>query len=64
MNEETIKIRYNVTYEKSYTFPAHANDEDCEIEERIYNEMPIKEDEYTDAKVIRFEEPTIIDRGF
>ena len=47
MNEETIKIRYNVTYEKSYTFPAHADDEDCEIEERIYNEMPTKEDNYT-----------------
>lgn len=64
MNEETIKIKYNVTYEKSYTFPAHANEEDYEIEERIYDEMPTKEDEYTDAKVIRFEEPTLIDRGF
>lgn len=64
MNEETIKIRYNVTYEKSLKVPSHANDENCEIEEQIYNEMPTKEDEYTDAKVIRFEEPTIIDRGF
>ena len=64
MNEETIKIRYNVTYEKSLKVLAHANHEDCQIEEQIYYEMPTKEDEYTDAKVIRFEEPTIIYRGF
>lgn len=64
MNEETIKIRYNVTYEKTMIVPAHVNEEDYEIEELIYNEMPTKEDDYTDAKVIRFEEPTIIDRGF
>lgn len=61
--EETIKIKYNVEFEKTITFPAHYNDEDWELEEQIHNHMQTNKDEYTDGKVRWIEEPTITDRG-
>ncbi|MEP9851516.1 hypothetical protein ABDK10_02345 [Staphylococcus aureus] len=64
MNEETIKVRYDITYEKTMIVPAHSNEEDSEIEERIGNHMFNNMDDYTDAEVKEHSEPTIIDRGF
>lgn len=62
-DEETMKIRYSIEFEKTITFPAHPNDEDWEIEEAIHNHMQTNQDEYTDGKVRWIEEPTITDRG-
>lgn len=44
--------------------PTHVNEEDYEIEERIGNHMFQHMDDYTDAEVTGYSEPTIIDRGF
>lgn len=64
MNEETIKVRYYITYEKTMIVPTHVNEEDGEIEERIGHHMFNHMEDYTDAEVKGHSEPTIIDRGF
>lgn len=63
MDEERIKIKYNVEFEKTITFPAKPNDDNWELEEQIHNHMQTNKDEYTDGKVRWIEEPTITDRG-
>lgn len=64
INEQTVKIRYNVTYEKSMVVRADDNEEDYEVEERIGKDMDIHIDDYTDAEVKDYGEPKIIDRGY
>lgn len=64
MEEETVKIKYTVTYRKTVTVPAHYNEEDFEVEERIGLYMDNSIIDYTDAEVIEHSEPTIIDRNF
>ncbi|AVQ36607.1 hypothetical protein [Staphylococcus kloosii] len=61
--EETIKIKYNIEFEKTITFPTHPNDDNWELEEQIHNHMHTNKEEYTDGKVRWIEEPTITDRG-
>ncbi|MDT3959509.1 hypothetical protein [Staphylococcus kloosii] len=61
--EETIKIKYNVEFEKTITFPVHANDDNWELEEQIHNHMQTNKEDYTDGKVRWIEEPTITERG-
>ncbi|GEQ01482.1 hypothetical protein D8062_09845 [Staphylococcus aureus] len=62
MNEETIKIKYNIEFEKTIVFPAHPEDDNWELEEEIHRHMKKNEFDYTDGKVRFIEEPTITDR--
>lgn len=63
MNEETIKIKYTIEYEKTIIFPTHVNEENTAIEERINNDMDRDINEYTDSKIRDYSGSTIIDRG-
>lgn len=62
MNEETIKIKYNIEFEKTIIFPARPDIDNWELEEKIHRHMEKNEFDYTDGKVRFIEEPTITDR--
>ncbi|MDG0843137.1 hypothetical protein M4L39_06755 [Staphylococcus equorum] len=65
MNEETIKIKYTIEYERQYTFPAHVDEPSEYVEGRISNHMFTNLDDYTDTSLFKdINKVEIIDRGF
>ncbi|AYX89327.1 hypothetical protein [Staphylococcus cohnii] len=65
MNEETLKIKYTIEYERQYTFPAKNGEPDNDVEHRISNHMITNLDDYTDENLFRdIIDVKIIDRGY
>jgi hypothetical protein len=63
MDEETIKIKYSIEFEKTITFPAGPNDENWILEEQIHNHMQTNHDDFIEGEVRWINKPHIEDRG-
>lgn len=62
-DEETMKIRYSIEFEKTITFPAHYNDENWELAEEIHDYMQTNQEDFIEGEVRWINKPHIEDRG-
>lgn len=60
MQEQTVKIRYDASFEKEVTMTRYDNEEENEFIERIEQDMEKYKNDYLDGYFIEFSEPKVI----
>ena len=61
MNEETIKIKYTASFEKTVPFIQRPNEEVNDVLDRIGRDMDKYKNDYLDGTFIEFSDPEVKD---